>query len=250
MASWPSPLFPPVTRMILPVRSGTSSALNWTIATGGAGGARCLRQPACRSAQAPGTGHCMLCMYSGQLAVAKCRSALPSMRARPARLFAAVLLTALRRCPRPGLHMRAVFTPSTCLSTSSAPFRHLACHCRGPRPPAWTACQTPPVPPAARHISTGLGRAARLTRNPGECLLLGRCRLVKPPVGLGARQASGFVRNLFGKKSQNDQQRDQIVSSRYLDASPEDAILGRSLRQKSHGDEFLRCTEFDDEGVP
>ncbi|KAF8250542.1 cora-domain-containing protein [Wilcoxina mikolae CBS 423.85] len=38
------------------------------------------------------------------------------------------------------------------------------------------------------------------------------------------------------------------MSSRYLDASPEDAILGRSLRQKSANDDYLRCTEFDREG--
>lgn len=54
---------------------------------------------------------------------------------------------------------------------------------------------------------------------------------------------------LFSRKGKEAPKRDETMSSRYLDASPEDAILGRSLRQKSANDDYLRCTEFDCEGV-
>lgn len=53
---------------------------------------------------------------------------------------------------------------------------------------------------------------------------------------------------LFGRKSKKYMQSQENVSSRYLDSGAEEAILGRSLLQKSNGDEFLRCTEFDKEG--
>lgn len=53
---------------------------------------------------------------------------------------------------------------------------------------------------------------------------------------------------LFKKRKKDVPRRDETTSSRYLDATPEeDAILGRSLRQKSN-DDYLRCTEFDREG--
>ena len=53
---------------------------------------------------------------------------------------------------------------------------------------------------------------------------------------------------LFKKTRKDAPRRDETTSSRYLDATPEDAILGRSLRQKSN-DDYLRCTEFDREGA-
>lgn len=65
----------------------------------------------------------------------------------------------------------------------------------------------------------------------------------------GKRRASGGLLDLlFGRKSKKYAQRQENVSSRYLDSGAEEAILGRSLLQKSNGDEFLRCTEFDKEG--
>ena len=57
------------------------------------------------------------------------------------------------------------------------------------------------------------------------------------------------MRLLFSRGGKEAPKRDETMSSRYLDASPEDAILGRSLRQKSTNDDYLRCTEFDREGV-
>ena len=72
------------------------------------------------------------------------------------------------------------------------------------------------------------------------------------PVGLGEwrRYASGlgFIETLFRKSRKDAPRRDETTSSRYLDATPEDAVLGRSLRQKSN-DDYLRCTEFDREGA-
>jgi DNA-dependent RNA polymerase auxiliary subunit epsilon len=57
------------------------------------------------------------------------------------------------------------------------------------------------------------------------------------------------MQRLFKRKRKDAPRRDETTSSRYLDATPEeDAILGRSLRQKSN-DDYLRCTEFDREGV-
>lgn len=53
---------------------------------------------------------------------------------------------------------------------------------------------------------------------------------------------------LFGRRSKKYAQRQENVSSRYLDSGAEEAILGRSLLHKNNGDEFLRCTEFDKEG--
>lgn len=65
----------------------------------------------------------------------------------------------------------------------------------------------------------------------------------------GKRRASGgLIDLLFGRKSKKYTQRQENVSSRYLDSGAEEAILGRSLLQKSNGDEFLRCTEFDKDG--
>lgn len=65
----------------------------------------------------------------------------------------------------------------------------------------------------------------------------------------GKRRASGGLMDLlFGRKSKKYMQRQENVSSRYLDSGAEEAILGRSLLQKTNGDEFLRCTEFDKEG--
>lgn len=72
-----------------------------------------------------------------------------------------------------------------------------------------------------------------------------------PEAGLiatGRRAGSGFMETLFGRRSKKYAQRQDTVSSRYLDSGPEDAILGRSLLHKNNGDEFLRCTEFDREG--
>lgn len=73
-----------------------------------------------------------------------------------------------------------------------------------------------------------------------------------PEAGLvvaGKRRASGgLIDLLFGRKSKKYTQRQENVSSRYLDSGAEEAILGRSLLQKTNGDEFLRCTEFDKEG--
>jgi hypothetical protein len=69
---------------------------------------------------------------------------------------------------------------------------------------------------------------------------------------VGARRyaSSGWVmRMLFKKTNGEAPPRDGTMSSRYLDASPEDAILRKSLRQKSANDDYLRCTEFDREGV-
>ena len=56
------------------------------------------------------------------------------------------------------------------------------------------------------------------------------------------------MKMLFKKTRKDAPRRDETTSSRYLDATPEDAILGRSLRQKSN-DDYLRCTEFDREGA-
>ena len=63
------------------------------------------------------------------------------------------------------------------------------------------------------------------------------------------RHASGggFMRMLF-KRAKKAPRRDDTTSSRYLDATPEDSVMSRSLLQKSN-DDYLRCTEFDCEGV-
>lgn len=65
----------------------------------------------------------------------------------------------------------------------------------------------------------------------------------------GKRRATGgLIDLLFRRKSKKYTQRQENVSSRYLDSGAEEAILGRSLLHKNNGDEFLRCTEFDKEG--
>ncbi|TGZ79291.1 cora-domain-containing protein [Ascodesmis nigricans] len=64
----------------------------------------------------------------------------------------------------------------------------------------------------------------------------------------GRRSASSsFMKTLFGRKSEQPR-REETRSSRYLGSPSEDDILGRALRQKSHSDDYLRCTEFDEEG--
>ncbi|KAI5846086.1 hypothetical protein BZA05DRAFT_406922 [Tricharina praecox] len=123
--------------------------------------------------------------------------------------------------------MRTCFAPpASCRLTSSTLLRHAV----GPSERCLRFYSTPTT--ATRNVTTHTHFRPR-------------------PVVLGEwrRYASGpgFMEILFKKTRKDAPRRDETTSSRYLDATPEDAILGRSLRQKSN-DDYLRCTEFDREG--
>jgi hypothetical protein len=150
--------------------------------------------------------------------------------------------------------MRTRFAPSICRPTI---LRHLAGpalreHCHHRVPTTATA--------KSRSYSQTIA-SARPNRYVVEFLLPNRALRHRTPVAAGAQLAAvgrrgyasvgaaGFMRKLLGRKGGGKPKRDETMSSRYLDASPEDAILGRSLRQKSANDDYLRCTEFDREGV-
>lgn len=91
--------------------------------------------------------------------------------------------------------------------------------------------------PLSRHADTNLGFLQQYGGPEAGSIVAGR------------RKSSGFLETLFGRRSKKYAQRPEKGSSRYLDSGPEDAILGRSLLHKNNGDEFLRCTEFDREGL-
>lgn len=72
-------------------------------------------------------------------------------------------------------------------------------------------------------------------------------RLRTPRLSANPRRSASLF-SFFRPSKPRAPPREDTTSSRYLDTASEDAILRHSLTQKSHSDEFLRCTEFDRDG--
>jgi DNA-dependent RNA polymerase auxiliary subunit epsilon len=128
--------------------------------------------------------------------------------------------------------MRTSFAPRSCRLTSSTLLRHFV----GSSPSEICLRSYATARFGGNNVSTKFLR-------PSAALPVGRSLTDERRYASGG----GFMQRFF-KRKRKAPRRDETTSSRYLDATPEeDAILGRSLRQKSN-DDYLRCTEFDREG--